>query len=107
MVENELNCQNGKRDKELLDGKFWNVLEVGVTCAGYKWSLGENNQEEEWRHSISPIPSEKIQKLILNKRFDFDNTAFDIGTVQTPSESKPDSKKPEAAYFNKEVEETF
>lgn len=114
VVENEINCQNGKRDKESMDGQFWNVLEVGVTGAGYKWSLGDNNQEEEWRHSISPISSEKIQELILNKRFDFDNTAFDTGTVQTPSESKPDSEnaddesgKPDTAYFNKEVEETF
>lgn len=114
VVENEINRQNGKRDEESMDGQSWNVLEVGVTGAGYKWSLGESNQEEEWRHSISPIPYEKIQELILNKRFDFDDTAFDIGMVQTPGESKPDSEiaddeseKPETAYFNKEVEETF
>lgn len=114
VVENEINCQNGKQDEESMDGQSWNVLEVGVTGTGYKWSLGESNQEEEWRHSVSPIPYEKIQELILKKRFDFDDTALDIGTVQTTGESKPDSEiaddeseKPETAYFNKEVEETF
>ena len=33
------------------------------TGVGCKWLVGDSNQEEEWKHSISQIPSKKIQDL--------------------------------------------
>eukprot|EP01018_Ginkgo_biloba_P038992 Gb_36377 [translate_table: standard] len=116
VVENEMNGHKGMMDMESRDGQHWDISEVGVTGAGYKWSIGECNQEEEWRHSIAFIPSEKIEELTLNEECNAEDDSVDVGTVQMPGETKAESEsaddeleKPEkmASYFEKEVEETF
>ncbi|KAH9309173.1 hypothetical protein KI387_037084, partial [Taxus chinensis] len=112
--ENGMHGQNGEIDKEEHDAQCWDVSEVGIAGAGYKWSVGEGKEEEEWRHSIAIIPSEKIQELVLSDKIDYVDTVLDVGAGQTPS--KPDSEsvdddseKPDkmADDFDKEVEATF
>eukprot|EP01018_Ginkgo_biloba_P029656 Gb_20308 [translate_table: standard] len=89
---------------------------VGVTSAGYKWLIGECNQVEEWRHSITFIPSKIIEESTLNEECDIEDDFVDVEIVQMPCEPKVESEGADddleklekmASYFEKEVEKTF
>ncbi len=60
----------------------WNcvwVLQVGETGAGYRWAVRDGGQEEEWRHSVAPIPPEKIQEIVAaNREHDVEEVDYDI-----------------------------
>eukprot|EP00252_Welwitschia_mirabilis_P016124 TRINITY_DN3563_c0_g2_i1.p1 TRINITY_DN3563_c0_g2~~TRINITY_DN3563_c0_g2_i1.p1 ORF type:complete len:742 (-),score=186.19 TRINITY_DN3563_c0_g2_i1:165-2390(-) len=113
-LNDDANYQNEEVDGGLSDEQSWNALEVGVGGAGYRWTVSEGNQDDEWRHSVAPFPSEKIAELTQNIQHEAEETEMDIVDTLTPSEAtKPESdtgdddfEKPDA-YFNKEVEETF
>eukprot|EP01018_Ginkgo_biloba_P032469 Gb_28532 [translate_table: standard] len=80
-------------------------------CDSYKWIIGEYNQVGEWRHSITSIPSKKIEELTLNEECDAEDNFVDVKTLQMPDKTKVDFEsndndweKPEkmASYFEKE-----
>ncbi|KAF7817864.1 Translation initiation factor eIF-2B subunit epsilon [Senna tora] len=87
----------------------------GVGGAGYVWSTCEGGHEEEWRHSVAPIPAVKI--LEAKKMLEDDLELDHDGSILPPSgELKPDSNDSdvddiedprEDSYFEKEVEATF
>ncbi|XP_042515353.1 translation initiation factor eIF-2B subunit epsilon-like [Macadamia integrifolia] len=93
--------------------------EVGISGAGYIWSLCEGGHEEEWRHSIAPIPADKLSELAHATQDELD-LAIQDGSILPPSgelvhdsdgtisenDDNEDSKD-DNAYFEKEVEATF
>ncbi|KAJ4966567.1 hypothetical protein NE237_018416 [Protea cynaroides] len=92
--------------------------EVGISGAGYIWSICEGGHEEEWRHSIAPIPADKLSELAHATHDDLDLFTQDSGNLPPSGELRPDSDgtvsdednedfKDDSAYFEKEVEATF
>ena len=91
----------------------WTILEC-IRGRGYRCWLQMVTWRQQPRGRMEAFyftnSFRKDSGINPHKPFDFDNTTFDIGTVQTPNESKPDSEnaddefeKPEDAYFNKKV----
>lgn len=63
-------------------GKKW--FQVGETGAGYKWSIRDGGQEEEWRHSVAPIPPEKIQEIMAaEEEGEIEEADNDVGVGAT------------------------
>ncbi|KAK7284297.1 hypothetical protein RJT34_19042 [Clitoria ternatea] len=88
--------------------------ELGTGGVGHIWSTYEGGHEEEWRHSVAPIPADKI--LEARKTLE-DNLELTLDSILPPSgELKPNSiesdednedSKDDSDYFEKEVEATF
>lgn len=63
-------------------GEKW--FQVGETGAGYKWSIRDGGQEEEWRHSVAPIPPEKIQEIMAaEEEGEIEEADNDVGVGAT------------------------
>ncbi|KAL0005735.1 hypothetical protein SO802_013296 [Lithocarpus litseifolius] len=106
---------NGQLTSELLDEECGPTYELGTGGVGYIWSICEGSHEEEWRHSIAPIPADKLAEAMQTTDDDLELLTQD-GSVLPPSgELKPDSNysddnedpRDDSLYFEKEVEATF
>lgn len=75
---------------------------------GYVWSKCEGGHEEEWRHSVAPIPADKISEAMKIMENDLELTQ-DGCILPTSGELKPDSDDDDNedsrddSYFAKEV----
>ncbi|XP_054810914.1 uncharacterized protein LOC129312367 [Prosopis cineraria] len=100
---------------QVLETQSSSASELGVGGTGYVWSKCDGGLEEEWRHSVAPIPADKISEAMEILENDLD-LAHD-GSILPPSgELKPDSNESDIddieysrddSYFEKEVEATF
>ncbi|KAL1828028.1 hypothetical protein ACET3Z_006440 [Daucus carota] len=89
--------------------------EVGTNGVGFIWSLNEAALEEEWRHSVAPIPADKLAAIMLAANGDPDLLTHDENILPPSGELEPESVtndsdtdvNDEATYFEKEVEATF
>uniref|UniRef100_A0A5B6ZZC6 Translation initiation factor eIF2B subunit epsilon n=1 Tax=Davidia involucrata TaxID=16924 RepID=A0A5B6ZZC6_DAVIN len=108
---------NGELTSKLSETECWAASEVGTGGVGYIWSLSEGGHEEEWRHSVAPIPADKLAAVIQAMN---DDLEISDGNALPPSgELKPDSIsndsdnddvediRDDSVYFEKEVEATF
>ncbi|KAG6468301.1 hypothetical protein ZIOFF_072927 [Zingiber officinale] len=95
-----------------------NSSEVGIAGVGYIWSTYEGEHEEEWRHSIAPIPEAKLTELSHayheepDVSYQFVNNTPVSGELQLDSESTGFDDGDGGDYvdstdFDKEVEATF
>uniref|UniRef100_A0A166DRB5 Uncharacterized protein n=1 Tax=Daucus carota subsp. sativus TaxID=79200 RepID=A0A166DRB5_DAUCS len=90
-------------------------LKVGTNGVGFIWSLNEAALEEEWRHSVAPIPADKLAAIMLAANGDPDLLTHDENILPPSGELEPESVtndsdtdvNDEATYFEKEVEATF
>lgn len=90
---------------------------LGTGGVGYIWSICEGGQEEEWRHSVAPIPEEKLTELTEAMDDDQELVTQDSTALSTAGELISDSNasegddnedsKDDSVYFEKEVEATF
>ncbi|KAL5713419.1 hypothetical protein ACHQM5_015493 [Ranunculus cassubicifolius] len=116
-VENqftELDMPNGDSTPKLSD-----TSEVGVSGVGYIWSVCDGIHEEEWRHSVAPIPVDKLKELTDAAQADQDLFTQDGSILPASGELKPDSEfansedaynddiRDDPADFEREVEATF
>ncbi|OIW13547.1 hypothetical protein TanjilG_29288 [Lupinus angustifolius] len=100
---------------QVLDTHLHSASQLGVGGVGYIWSKCEGGHEEEWRHSVAPIPADKISEAMKIMEDELELT-YD-GSILPPSgELKPDCNDSEDddnedsrddSYFEKEVEATF
>uniref|UniRef100_I1NC49 Translation initiation factor eIF2B subunit epsilon n=1 Tax=Glycine max TaxID=3847 RepID=I1NC49_SOYBN len=89
---------------------------LGMGGAGHVWSTCEGSHEEEWRHSVAPIPKDKILEAIKTMEDDLELT-HDDSFLPPSGELKPNSNysddddhedsRDDSYYFDKEVEATF
>lgn len=85
------------------------VDQLGAGGVGYIWSFNEGGHEEEWRHSVAPIPAEKLAEA--TDAIDDDMELAPDGSILPPSgDLKLDSEDDdndgftdESIYFEKEV----
>lgn len=98
--------ENGDSNNE------WGSSEIGNGGRGFIWSMSEVDHEEEWRHSVAPIPALKLIEL-TQAVYDIDIGVQDDPLIPLPderesnSESDDDDIRDESQYFEKEVEATF
>lgn len=88
------------------------VDQLGTGGAGYVWSICEGGHDEEWRHSVAPIPADKLSEAIHAADDDLELTQ-DGRSLPPSGELKPDSNDSEydddgesrddSIYFEKEV----
>ncbi|CAA0374690.1 unnamed protein product [Arabidopsis thaliana] len=86
--------------------------ELGPDGAGYIWEVCEGAHDEEWKHSVAPIPKDKLSEI--TQAIDDDDTD-DESVVPTSGELKSDADSintdvndpnDDYYYFEKEVEGT-
>lgn len=87
------------------------IDQLGTCGAGYIWSISEEGYDDKWRHSVAPIPAEKLAELTCILDDDMD-LAQDGSALPPSGELKPDSNdseddsedmRDESIYFEKEV----
>ncbi|XP_022965598.1 translation initiation factor eIF-2B subunit epsilon-like [Cucurbita maxima] len=100
-----------------LEMQGWPASELGNGgIIGYVWSICEGSVEEEWRHSVAPIPSNKLEKALQAADDELELTQ-DSNVLPTSGELKSDSNfsdgddnedsRDDSIHFEKEVEATF
>lgn len=88
------------------------IDQLGIGGAGYIWSICEGGHDEEWRHSVAPIPADKLAEAADAADNDLELTQ-DVSALPPSGELKPDSNdsdyddnedaRDELIYFEKEV----
>ena len=58
--------------------------QLGTGGVGYIWSIFEGLHDEEWRHSVAPLPTDKLANIMLDKDEDEELLTQD-GNVLSPS----------------------
>ncbi|KAJ4849694.1 hypothetical protein Tsubulata_006720 [Turnera subulata] len=111
---------NGEIGNELSrsETQHWPTSELGPGGIGYIWSICESH-DEEWRHSVAPIPADKIAEATQAIENDLELLNLDDSAVTPSGELKPDANSNDSedediedsrddySYFEKEVEATF
>ncbi|PIN21051.1 Translation initiation factor 2B, epsilon subunit (eIF-2Bepsilon/GCD6) [Handroanthus impetiginosus] len=99
---------------ELSDSQIQSVSEVGNGGAGFIWSVSEGGHDEEWRHSVAPIPMDRLVEIIKNATDELDISNEDGNILPPSGELEPDSVndsdedvRDDSVQFEKEVEATF
>ncbi|XP_022946813.1 translation initiation factor eIF-2B subunit epsilon-like isoform X2 [Cucurbita moschata] len=91
--------------------------ELGNGGIGHVWSICEGSVEEEWRHSVAPIPADRLEKILQKATDDELELTRDANVLPTSGELKSDSNvsdgddnedsRDDSIHFEKEVEATF
>ncbi|EPS63911.1 hypothetical protein M569_10871, partial [Genlisea aurea] len=85
--------------------------EVGDGGAGFIWSVGEGGYEEEWRHSVAPIPEERLVEFIKHELeiSNGDDRVQPISGELEPGsiDDSDEDVRVDSDHFEKEVEATF
>ncbi|XAR52501.1 hypothetical protein NMG60_11020619 [Bertholletia excelsa] len=109
---------SGELTSELSETQRRAASEVGAGGVGFIWSMTEGSYGEELRHSVAPIPADRLAEFIQAANDDMEMSAQD-GTLLPPSgELQPDSNsiysedniedsRDDYIYFEKEVDATF
>ncbi|KAL4302598.1 hypothetical protein GQ457_10G014180 [Hibiscus cannabinus] len=103
---------NGEIASDLSDTRYGPTPELGTGGVGYIWSIFEGAHDEEWRHSVAPIPTDKVAKIMLDKDEDEELLTQDGNALveELKSDSEDDDNegsRDDYASFEKEVEATF
>lgn len=87
--------------------KLFMPCQLGPGGAGYIWSISEGGHEDEWRHSVAPIPAEKLAEVMQGIEDDMELLNLD-GTGLTPSgELKPDDNSNDSEDDDDSREDSF
>ncbi|CAJ1960974.1 unnamed protein product [Sphenostylis stenocarpa] len=101
---------------KVLETHFTPASELGMGGAGHVWSTCESGHEEEWRHSVAPIPKDKIMEAIKTMEDDLgfihDDSFLPPSGELIPNSNDSDDddhedSRDDSYYFEKEVEATF
>lgn len=93
---------------EVTDSQIQAASEVGGV--GFIWSVGEKGLEEEWRHSVAPIPADRLIEIIKAATDELEISNADSNNLPPSGELERDSDedaRDESANFEREVEATF
>ncbi|XP_010528820.1 PREDICTED: translation initiation factor eIF-2B subunit epsilon-like isoform X2 [Tarenaya hassleriana] len=108
----KLNIQTAS---EAAETDSWTTSELGPGGAGYIWEACEGAHDEEWKHSVAPIPKDKLAEITQATVDDEDMLAQDDGVLPPSGELKSDAdsladneySNDDYSIFEKEVEATF
>lgn len=87
--------------------------QLGKGGLGHVWSICEGSVEEEWRHSVAPIPADKLEKVLHKATDDELESTQDANILPPSGELKSDSyvsdgddnesSRDDSFHFEKEV----
>ncbi|XP_060218049.1 uncharacterized protein LOC132645215 [Lycium barbarum] len=114
-VSGTLDKLNEEERTELPDSQEYEVGDGGV---GFIWLVSEGGQEEEWKHSVAPIPVDKLVAImqITNDEADIPNEdgsflppSGELGPDSITNDSNEDAEdiRDDSVIFEREVEATF
>ncbi|KAK6119803.1 hypothetical protein DH2020_046452 [Rehmannia glutinosa] len=99
---------------ELSDSQIQAASEVGNGGVGFIWSVSDGGHEEEWRHSVAPIPEDCLVEILKNATDELEISNEDGNILPPSGELEPDSVndsdedvRDDSVHFEKEVEATF
>ncbi|XVF30875.1 hypothetical protein REPUB_Repub16aG0095400 [Reevesia pubescens] len=102
---------NGDIASDLSETRYGPASKLGTGGVGYIWSIFEGAHDEEWRHSVAPIPTDKLAKIMLDRDEDEELLTQDRNLLLPSGELKSDSdnegSRDDYVSFEKEVEATF
>ena len=91
-------------------------FKVGSGGAGYIWSACEGGREEEWRHSVAPIPKDKLAEISQAEKDNLDQLDSNDGSnppsgeLQAPSNNSnfhnTEESMDDYLLFEKEVHDS-
>ncbi|KAH7856246.1 hypothetical protein Vadar_034440 [Vaccinium darrowii] len=105
---------SGQLTSDVSEAQRLAISEAGAGGVGYLWSVGEGDFEEELRHSVAPIPADKLTEVIQAANDEME--MLDVSPLPPSGELQPDSnsidsednfERDDYIYFEKEVEATF
>ena len=67
------------------------INQVGSGGVGYMWPVSEGDYEEELRHSVAPIPADKLAEVIQAAIDDMEMSAQDGNLLPPSGELQADS----------------
>nr|XP_027107525.1 translation initiation factor eIF-2B subunit epsilon-like isoform X3 [Coffea arabica] len=105
---------------QLSESQLQAASEVGSGGVGFIWSTSEGSHEEEWRHSVAPIPPAKLLEIMHTSNNELEVVQQD-GNLPPSGELERDSVtansndyddddvdvKDDYEFFENEVEATF
>ncbi|CAN1761216.1 Probable translation initiation factor eIF-2B subunit epsilon [Linum perenne] len=94
---------NEKIMSESSETQHWPTSQLGPGGAGYVWSVCDGGYDEEWRHSVAPIPAEKLAEALVPIDDDLE-TSDDDDKEPKPGTDATDGNELD---FEKEAEATF
>ncbi|CAH9100799.1 unnamed protein product [Cuscuta epithymum] len=109
---------NEDTSTEPLNAQQCATYQVGDGAFGYIWSISESELEDDWKHSVAPIPADKLVGITHNLIDELDVSNQEGNALPTSGELEPDSDtdgsideaediRNESMFFEKEVEATF
>ncbi|XWS42663.1 hypothetical protein CRYUN_Cryun16bG0033500 [Craigia yunnanensis] len=75
---------------DLSETRYGPASELGAGGVGYIWSIFEGGHDEEWKHSVAPIPTDKLAKIMLDKDDDEELLTQDGNALSASGELKSD-----------------
>ncbi|CAI0628013.1 unnamed protein product [Linum tenue] len=111
------NKLNGGIVSESSQIQDWSSSQLGPGGAGFIWSACDGGCEEEWRHSVAPIPTDQLAKALLAMEEDLEIVNVQENALTPSGELKPGSDDDDSdnmddfnvdtVDFEKEAEATF
>ncbi|KAG7542386.1 Nucleotidyl transferase domain [Arabidopsis thaliana x Arabidopsis arenosa] len=90
-----------------LDSK---ASELGPDGTGYIWKVCDSAHDEEWKHSVVPIPMDKladITRAMDDDDIEDESVVPPSGELKSDTDSINTDANDDYGYFEREVEETF
>jgi translation initiation factor eIF-2B subunit epsilon len=93
-------------------------FQLGPGGVGHVWPICEGGHEEEWRHSVAPIPADKLAEATQSLEDDLEFLNLDGNALSTSGELKPgrngtdsedddaEDSRDDSIYYEKEVKIT-
>ncbi|CAN1167950.1 Probable translation initiation factor eIF-2B subunit epsilon [Linum perenne] len=97
---------NEKIMSESSETQHWPTSQLGPGGAGYVWSVCDGGYDEEWRHSVAPIPAEKLAEALVPIDDDLE-TSDDDDKEPKPGTDGTEGTDGNELDFEKEAEATF
>uniref|UniRef100_A0A6N2KTT1 Translation initiation factor eIF2B subunit epsilon n=1 Tax=Salix viminalis TaxID=40686 RepID=A0A6N2KTT1_SALVM len=116
-VDSSITCTVDTLNREMMSETP--ASQLGPGGVGHVWSICEGAHEEEWRHSVAPIPADKLAEVIQSLEDDLELLNLDGNALSVSGELKSghngtdsedddvEDSRDDSIIYEKEVEATF
>ncbi|KAJ6679149.1 TRANSLATION INITIATION FACTOR EIF-2B SUBUNIT EPSILON [Salix purpurea] len=96
-VDSSITCTVDTLNREMMSETP--ASQLGPGCVGHVWSICEGAREEEWRHSVAPIPADKLTEAIQSLEDDLELLNLDGNALSVSGELKSGRNEVEATFL--------
>ena len=83
------------------------AYQVGPGGVGYVWSISEGGHDDEWRHSVAPIPADKLAEAMQAIEDDWELLNLDGSALSHSGELRPDSNSDDSEVDDDSRDDSF